>query len=71
MLKISLDGATNSVPTTGLTPCTIIVHVIIVAPKKTSMPAGIPWRHEWRHSANSIPLTSVVSYQQKRSVVGT
>ena len=27
VLKISLAGANNSVPTTGLTPCIIIVHV--------------------------------------------
>ena len=27
LLKISLAGANNSVPTTGLTPCIIIVHV--------------------------------------------
>ena len=58
MLKISLAGANNSVPTTGLTPCIVIVHVyvIIVAPKKTSTPPGIPWRREWRHSANSTLL---------------
>ena len=24
--------------------------------KKTSMPAGIPWCHEWCHSTNSTPL---------------
>ena len=36
---------------------TCIYIVIIVAPKKTSTPAGIPWRREWRHSANSTPLT--------------
>ena len=29
VLKISLAGANNSVPTTGLTPCIIIVHVVI------------------------------------------
>ena len=27
VLKISLAGANNSVPTTGVTPCIIIVHV--------------------------------------------
>ena len=27
VLKISLAGANNSVPTTGLTPCIIIIHV--------------------------------------------
>ena len=27
VLKISLDGANNSVPMTGLTPCIVIVHV--------------------------------------------
>ena len=27
VLKISLDGANNSVPTTSLTPCIIIVQV--------------------------------------------
>ena len=27
VLKISLAGANNSVPTTGLTPCVIIIHV--------------------------------------------
>ena len=27
VLKISLTGANNSVPTTGLTPCIIIIHV--------------------------------------------
>ena len=27
VLKISLAGANNLVPTTGLTPCIIIVHV--------------------------------------------
>ena len=32
------------------------IHVIIVAQKKTLMPAGIPWCREWHHSANSIPL---------------
>ena len=51
VLKISLAGANNSVPTTGLTPC-----IIIVAPKKTLTPADIPWHHEWRHSANSTPI---------------
>ena len=36
MLKISLAGANNSVPTTGLMPCStcIYIHVIIVAPKE-------------------------------------
>ena len=29
MLKISLAGANNSVPTAGLTPCIVIVHVYI------------------------------------------
>ena len=53
VLKISLAGANNSVPTTGLTPC---IHVIIVAPKNTSTPADIPWCREWRQSANSTPL---------------
>ena len=60
VLKFNLAGANNSVPMTCLTPCIVIVHVyihvIIVAPKKTSTPAGIPWRREWRHSANSTPL---------------
>ena len=55
-LKISLAGAINSVPTTGLTPYIMIIHVIIVPLKKTSMPAAIPWCHEWCHSTNSIPL---------------
>ena len=32
------------------------IHVIIVAPEKISTPADIPWRREWRHSANSTPL---------------
>ena len=32
------------------------IHVIIVAPEKISTPADIPWRLEWRHSANSTPL---------------
>ena len=32
------------------------IHVIIVAPEKISAPADIPWRREWRHSANSTPL---------------
>ena len=51
VLKISLAGANNSVPMTGLTTCIIMVHVytcIIVAPKKTLTPAGIPWHREWR-----------------------
>ena len=41
VLKISLAGANNSVPTTGLTPCIIIVmyiHVITAAPKKHRRP---------------------------------
>ena len=38
MLKISLAGSNNSVQMTGLTPCILIVHVIIVAPKKISTP---------------------------------
>ena len=32
------------------------IHVLIVAPEKISAPADIPWRREWRHSANSTPL---------------
>ena len=32
------------------------IHVIIVAPEKILTPADIPWRREWRHSANSTPL---------------
>ena len=60
VLKISLAGANHSVPTTALTPCIIIVHVIIVAPKKTSTPAGIPWHREWHHSANFTLLSGMV-----------
>ena len=41
-LKISLAGANNSVPRTGLTPYNNST-CIIVAPKKTSTPAGIPY----------------------------
>ena len=37
------------------------IHVIIVAPEKISTPADIPWRREWRHSANSTPLNEVVA----------
>ena len=33
VLKISLAGANNLVPTTGLTPCIIIVHVYTCAKK--------------------------------------
>ena len=54
VLKISLAGANNSVPTTGLTPCINIVHVYTCyysGTKKTSAPAGIPWRYEWRQGA--------------------
>ena len=32
------------------------IHVIIVAPEKILTSADIPWRREWRHSANSTPL---------------
>ena len=59
MLKISLAGANNSVPATGLTPSIIIVHIytcIYSGAEKISTPAGILWHHEWRHSANSTPL---------------
>ena len=35
------------------------IHVIIVAPEKISTPADIPWRREWRHSANSTPLAGI------------
>ena len=63
MLNISLAGANNLVPTTGLTPCIIIVHVYTCnysgAEKNTPMPAGISWHREWRHSANSTLLHSV------------
>ena len=55
MLKISLAGANNSVPTTGLTPCIIIVHLYTCnysGAEKAPMHAGI----SWRHSANSTPL---------------
>ena len=56
VLKISLAGANNSVPTTGLTPCIIIVHVYTC---NYSGAAGFSWRLEWRHSANSTPLHHV------------
>ena len=56
VLKISLAGANNLVPTTGLTPCIIIVHVYTCnysgAEKKKPTPAGISWHLEWLHSAN-------------------
>ena len=45
VLKISLAGANNLVPMTGLTPCIIIVHVYTCnysGAQKTSTPAGIP-----------------------------
>ena len=63
VLKISLAGANNLVPTTGLTPCIIIVHVYTCnysgAEKKKPTPAGISWHLEWLHSANSTPLHHV------------
>ena len=31
-----------------------------MVPGKKSTPAGIPWRREWRHSANSTPLVITV-----------
>ena len=58
MLKISLAGANNSVPLTGLTQC-----IIIVAPKKKATPAGIPWCREWRHSAYSTQVGSISQSQ--------
>ena len=49
VFKISLAGANNSVPTTGLTPCIIIVHVYTCnysGAEKTPTPTGISWRRE-------------------------
>ena len=57
VLKMSLAGANNSVSMTCLTPCIIIVHVYTCSgAEKTSTPAGILSRGEWRHSANPTPL---------------
>ena len=55
VLKISLAGANNLVPTTSLTPCIIIIHVYACnysGAGKISTPADIPWRRERRHSAS-------------------
>ena len=55
MFKISSAGANNSVPTTGLPPCIIIVHVYYTCNYSGAAPtlASISWRREWRHSVNS------------------
>ena len=47
------------------------IYVIIVAPKKTSAPAGIPWRREWRHSANSTPLYTCVNVENFKLLTPT
>ena len=57
MLKISLAGANNLVPTTSLTPCIIIIHVYTC--NYSGARKNIDAR-EWRHSANSTPLPRCV-----------
>ena len=43
------------------------IHVIIVAPEKILTPADIPWRREWRHSANSTPLQESITAEKSEA----
>ena len=46
------------------------IHVITVAPEKISTPADIPWRREWRHSANSTPLNKIIVKKESVTIFG-